>query len=71
MNESRQNISKNIRKYRLRAKMTQEKLAEKAGIDYKYIQRLEGKTPPNMQVNTLDKIAKSLNTTPDKLLLNS
>ena len=47
---------------------TQEKFAELVGIDYKYIQRIEGKTPPNIKVETIEQLAKTLKTTPSKLL---
>lgn len=68
MPEIRFVVSGNIKKIRKRCKVTQEELAEKTGIDYKYIQRLEGKNPPNVQIDTLERIAKSLKTTPSNLL---
>lgn len=49
-------------------KMTQEKLAETAEIDYKYLQRLEGKNPPALKVDTVAKIAKALKVKPAELL---
>lgn len=61
-------IGKNIKEFRERLGLTQEKLAENAGIDYKYLQRLEGKTPPNIKVDTIAKIAKALKTDSSKLL---
>ena len=57
-----------IKELRDRRKMTQEELAAAAEIDYKYLQKIEGKTPPNLKVETIAKLARALNTDPDKLL---
>ena len=56
-----------IRKYRLEAKMSQERLAELAGISFKYVGVLERaeKTP---SLETLINIANALNISTDKLL---
>jgi len=59
---------KKIKELREKYGFTQEELAEKADIDYKYLQRVEGKKPPNLKIETLAKIAKALKTTPAKLL---
>ena len=61
-------LGKNIRKYRKKCGYTQERLSELTKIDYKYIQRLEGKNPPAMQINTLERIAKALNISLSKLV---
>ena len=61
-------IGKKIRELRTKLGMTQEGLAEITGIDYKYIQRIEGKNPPNLKVETIEKLAKGLKTTPAELL---
>ena len=53
-------FSENLRKLRKEHGFTQEGLAEKAGIEYKYVQMLEGKTPPSPTLRTLEKIAKAL-----------
>jgi len=39
---------------------TQEKLAELAKIDYKYLQKIEGKNPPAVKIDMLSKIATAL-----------
>lgn len=57
-----------IKEERKKAGCTQEKLADKSGIDYKYIQKIEGKTPPNVKIETIAKIAKALNIPPSSLL---
>lgn len=53
-------FGKKLKDLRLKAKLTQEQLAEKAGLEYKYIQMLEGKTPPSPTLRTLAKIAQAL-----------
>lgn len=60
-------VSSNIRKYRSDRDLTQENLAEYSGIDYKYIQRIESKNPPNLQLDTIEKIGKALKIDPLKL----
>lgn len=62
-------LVKNVKDYRGKLGLTQEQAAEKAGITYKYWQRLEMTSQadlPSLQV--LFKIAKALKTTPSKLL---
>ena len=61
MKESiRISLGKKIRHYRKKCGYTQEKLSELADIDYKYLQRIEGKTPPALKIDTVEKIAKAL-----------
>lgn len=48
--------------------LTQEKLAELADIDYKYLQKIEGASPPALRIDTLERIAKALKIKPYKLL---
>lgn len=43
--------------------LTQEELAQRAGIDYKYLQKLEGKNPSSPTLSTLDKVARGLDMT--------
>ena len=61
-------MGKKLREMRQKLGYTQEKLADLTAIDYKYIQRIEGKTPPNIRVETIARLAKALKTTPSKLL---
>jgi transcriptional regulator with XRE-family HTH domain len=67
-NNIRLKLGKKIKALRQECKYTQEKLAELAGIDYKYLQRIEGKTPPAVKIDTIEKLAKALNTNPSDLL---
>jgi len=46
---------------------TQERLSELADIDYKYLQRVEGKNPPALKVDTIERLAKALKVNPSKL----
>ncbi len=57
-----------IKELRRKQGYTQEELAERAAIDYKYLQRIEGKNPPALKVDTIEKLAKALKATPDQLL---
>ena len=61
-------VGKKIKKLRNKQGYTQERLSEISGIDYKYIQRIEGKNPPALKIDTIERIAKALKVTPAKLL---
>jgi transcriptional regulator with XRE-family HTH domain len=69
MNPSiRLKLARRIRELRQKYGYTQEKLSEATGIDYKYIQKIEGKNPPNIRLETIERLAKALKATPSKLL---
>lgn len=61
-------IGRKIRELRKKRGLTQDKLSELAEIDYKYIQRLEGKNPPALKVDTIARLAKALKVKPADLL---
>jgi HTH-type transcriptional regulator, competence development regulator len=61
-------FGKKLRALRKKRKLTQEKLSEMAVVDYKYLQRLEGKNPPNIKLETIAKLAKALEAKPSELL---
>ena len=67
-NVIRLHIGKKIREIRKRRNFTQEMLSNKSGIDYKYIQRLEGKLPPALKIDTIARLAKALKVNPADLL---
>jgi len=48
---------------------TQEELAESLGINVRYIQQLEGRTTPNVKLDTLEALAKVLKVKPSDFLL--
>jgi len=56
MENIRLRIGKRIKELRKKRGLTQEKLSEVADIDYKYIQRLEGKNPPALKVDTVERL---------------
>lgn len=56
-------IGVRIRDLRLKREITQEKLGELTGIDYKHIQRMEGSRPVNPRVDTLLAIARAFQMT--------
>jgi len=65
----RKQISNRIRELRAKRGLTQQELAEAADLDYKTIQRLEGKKTrfyPN--VDTLERIARALGVSVSGLL---
>ena len=65
----RKQISNRVRELRAKRGLTQQQLAEAAGLDYKTVQRLEGKAPrfhPN--IDTLEQIARALGISVSELL---
>lgn len=61
-------FGQNLKKYRLKKKLTQQQLADLTGIEYKYIQRLEGKLPPAVRIDTIERISSALNISSRMLL---
>lgn len=53
-------VGANIRAFRIKRGLTQERLSEVARIDYKYLQKIEGKNTPALKIDTIDKLAKTL-----------
>lgn len=52
-------VARNIKVRRLEARMTQQQLADKVGVDVRYISRLEN-NPQNLKLDKVEKIAKVL-----------
>ena len=61
-------FGKHLKDLRRKKKITQEELAELAELEYKYIQRLEGKKPSSPTLNSLEKLARAFNISISKLL---
>lgn len=61
-------ISKNLIKYRKRVGLSQEKLAEIAGISVGYVSKLERSIPNNTSVSVLMRIAEALDITLNDLV---
>ena len=61
-------LGKKIKGYRRKCGITQEQLAELIETSYKYIQRIEGKNPPDVRLTTIVRLAKALKVKPAELL---
>jgi transcriptional regulator with XRE-family HTH domain len=61
-------FGKNLKKIRIKKGLTQQALADKTGIEHKYIQRLEGKKPPAIRIDTIARFAKALKVSPREFL---
>jgi len=61
-------LQSNLKRLRLAQGLTQQAFAEKAGIDYKYYQRIETGKWPGLQLRTVDKLAKALKVDASELL---
>ena len=61
-------FGKRLRSLRRKKGLTQQELAELANIDYKHIQRLEGKNPTDVKLETIEKLAKAFNMSCSRLL---
>lgn len=60
-------LSKRVKELRKKYGYTQEKLAELSGVSYENIQKIEGKSPHNPQLDTLEKLAKGFKITLSEL----
>ncbi len=61
-------FAQKLRRLRAKRGLTQEAMAEKAGMDPRYYQRLESKKPGAVKIDTIGRIAAALNTAPSELL---
>ena len=61
-------LGRKIKEYRRKHGITQEQLAELIETSYKYIQRIEGKNPPDIRLTTIIRLAKALKVKPADLL---
>jgi transcriptional regulator with XRE-family HTH domain len=61
-------IAKNIKKYRKKKGVSQDKLSKLAGVTYNTIIKIESGATLNPRVDTLRLIAKALGVTVDSLL---
>lgn len=60
-------LSDEIRSYRKKMNLTQQKLAEKCGFHYKFIQTLETKKR-NISISAFVQLSKGMDISPDVLL---
>ncbi len=61
-------LAKQLRRLRKELELTQEEMAERVGMDARYYQRIESNKPNAVKIDTIDRIAKSLNLPAWKLL---
>ena len=61
-------LGKKIKELRKQRRYTQDKLSEISEVDYKYIQRIDGKNPPALKIDTIGRLAKALKVEPAELL---
>lgn len=61
-------LGRKIKALRRKRGITQEQLAELIGTSYKYLQRIEGKNPPDVRLTTIVRLAKALKVKPADLL---
>ncbi len=66
MNASK--ISENIKKYRNRIGVSQDRLSKLADVTYNTIIKIESGSNTNPTIDTLSKIAKALNVSIDQLM---
>lgn len=66
--ERRLLLAKRLRRLRQRHRYTQQMVAEKARLDYKYYQSIEGKRPPNVTFDSLERLAKAFGISLSELL---
>jgi transcriptional regulator with XRE-family HTH domain len=57
---SLENLANNLRRLRGAAGLTQERLAEQAGVEYKYYQKIEAATIKGIRLSTIQHLAKVL-----------
>ena len=53
-------FGKKLKAVRQKRGITQERLAELIKTSYKYVQRIEGKNPPDIRLSTIERISKAL-----------
>ena len=66
--DSRELVAWNMRRLRVERKLSQEKLAELAGVDRTYVSRLE-RTMENPSIGILDKVATALSVSISELFI--
>ncbi|MDR1124679.1 MAG: helix-turn-helix transcriptional regulator [Deltaproteobacteria bacterium] len=60
MDKITRDFSNTLKRLRAEKNLTQEELAQRSGVDYKYLQKLEGQTPSSPTLSTLEKLANGL-----------
>jgi len=68
MTEITVSIARNIKKYRMKAEISQDKLSKLAGVTLYTITKIETGTTLDPRIETVKKIADALNCSVDELL---
>jgi len=68
MSQETSTIAKNIKKYRDKMKISQDKLSKLAGITLHTITKIESGATPDPRIETVKRIAKALGVPVDELL---
>ena len=68
MSKLKSNIGKNIRKYRLQKKISQDRLSKLADVAFHTITKIESGDTPNPTIDTVKKIADALGVSLDDLM---
>ena len=63
-------LAENIKRYRAEKGLSQEQLAQKAGVTYSTLTKLESGVNQNPKVKTLQAVAEALEVTLDDLMRN-
>jgi transcriptional regulator with XRE-family HTH domain len=71
MSKNRTVIAKNIRKYRKKEGLSQDKLAKKTGLSFHTIVKIESGDTENPTIETVKKIADAFGVSLDKLVKNN
>lgn len=64
----RHRFAQRLRELRKKNKLTQQRLAELADLDYKHVQRLESKDPTDVKLESIERLAKAFRIKVSKLL---
>ena len=61
-------LAARLRQLRAKYELTQEEMAERAGLDARYYQRIESRHPTAVKIDTIEKLAKAFKITCSKLI---
>jgi len=61
-------VARNMKKYRIKLKISQDKLSKLADVTFHTIAKIESGATPNPGIETVSKIAKALDVTVNDLL---
>jgi len=54
------NLRANLKRLRLMRGLTQQKLSERADLEYKYLQKIESGRWPGLQLRTVERLARAV-----------